>query len=565
MSFLLFFFPDNCWHDIVGRLRQLDQRFADPIEANFKESLEPDFFLPLFVGSAVGAVATCFRILRYFYMAEIVDRTLSTMIVGCGLLMLTIHLSVFLYSLAKRRSLKFILPYRLLATAYLVILGVVANFDNWWQASKLFGKNPDHLFPEGTGISSEDVLLLQMAFYGQLTLLGPISFRFAWIPPTTSGTAWAIIRWYLYARGEPLPSFQFGYFLAVCASGLFASFRLEALHREKWLAKYHVKVQEGRLQTQHQGVCRILTRFCDCLVQVGSDFTIIEPNEKFAALMMFDGGQRIQGANFCDYIHTKDRQSFREAAIKAMSVGTEYTEMLPIRLTDSHNRSFSVQVYYTCFRARNGQAGYLIGIVETQERLLVDSDFKIERPTLSEEGDYIDALQAHRRDPFNVESESSDWTPFDENSSKSWTTRSEEDSNEVSFTFIDDERLTLVHTSQLFSSLSGPHPVGESLLALVSNPQKVQNMCQHLGNTFYNAGQELEGLRLRFTEGIEYRLGACSIGTVTTTPEGNFGFHVKVDAVNVKTKARGFGHLSAAKQKPKVKGRIDKTRVSVSL
>ena len=105
----------------------------------------------------------------------------------------------------------------------------------------------------------------------------------------------------------------------------------------------------------------------DCLVLLGPDLEMMEPCPNLAAMLML-GRQQLRGSRFTDYLASGDDYDSFVAAMSRDVSEAEPSGILPLHLKDAFRRDIQVHAYYTSFYAEGSSRYHIVGIVEAQER-----------------------------------------------------------------------------------------------------------------------------------------------------------------------------------------------------
>jgi hypothetical protein len=89
--------------------------------------------------------------------------------------------------------------------------------------------------------------------------------------------------------------------------------------------------------------------------------------------MLMLGNKRVQGTFFSDYFASCHDRSYFVAAIGRDISESEPSGIMPLHLKDSQCREVQVHAYYTSFYAKDSSQYYIVGIVEAEERTVLDS------------------------------------------------------------------------------------------------------------------------------------------------------------------------------------------------
>jgi len=148
--------------------------------------------------------------------------------------------------------------------------------------------------------------------------------------------------------------------------------------------------------TQSRAVSNIIEALCDCIVDLGPDFRIVKPSPKLEQLFDSGGtqGNAFHGVAFVDFLaDEKEKERFCKALSTSSSMmekshvtelGQE-TALMHIRLCSSSGTPFDTTMVHTCFQDESGHTRYIVGIIETAERL---HDSRV-----AEEGVYISCME----------------------------------------------------------------------------------------------------------------------------------------------------------------------------
>lgn len=322
--------------------------------------------------------------------------------------------------------------------------------------------------------------------------------------------------------------FELVVILALTLFSLHGAYSSEMNTRARWLAQRQVETQQCLLSTQEQAVYRILERFCDCLIHLGACCTILEPTPRLSAMLLHTSGSSAQGKSLCDYFASEEDRSRFSEAVRRIALEVDCTEMLPLRMMDSHGRQFQVHAYCSCFQARLGDHRFLVGLVEAQERT-----------------ENLGELQASRAAPTIVGRSHAG----SENSSESgWESAPDSDIGEVAISFRDDTRLTLISCTTGFTALSGPFSVGESLADRISDPEDFDAWVQLVSKLFkcIESHRDLELCSpVARSSGISYKVRNCILDAVGVHHEGGLFIRVVFEGVRQRQHKRAPSNRKA--------------------
>jgi len=169
-----------------------------------------------------------------------------------------------------------------------------------------------------------------------------------------------VIRWgFASDNGHQL---DFGLLLGLTAVAWHGALHNEKASRKEFKAELVVESQKIELQNRETALQNILSLFCDCILTLDHDFTILEPISSLAStlatLLLYTDPKALQGKCFLDIM-----SSGKEACAAALRNLTSLplrAEMLPISLKDSHGLNCRVHACYTCLQSSNGNYMYVV-------------------------------------------------------------------------------------------------------------------------------------------------------------------------------------------------------------
>eukprot|EP00928_Gymnodinium_smaydae_P073296 TRINITY_DN5652_c0_g1_i2.p1 TRINITY_DN5652_c0_g1~~TRINITY_DN5652_c0_g1_i2.p1 ORF type:complete len:628 (-),score=60.37 TRINITY_DN5652_c0_g1_i2:173-1951(-) len=265
-----------------------------------------------------------------------------------------------------------------LMVAIITIPCLILPWANQWSAALLYGQDPNEVW--ATLPPAECIVVLAIeVLTTTICHHVPIRMVLKWIPPVCGFISFTVSMFYV---GPQFPELRSTYmFLLSCStiSALTGAKRNERIARQEFLAQGQVSTKQNQLERQHKSVSRILDRLCDGLVQLGHDFTILEPSARLGALLLHKDWRRMEGSCFCDYIGSaEESESFVKAVRanthcegsdgEACESETDIHGMVHLHLRDSSNRTFLVYAYHSSYSCQDGEWQHVVGIVEAQER-----------------------------------------------------------------------------------------------------------------------------------------------------------------------------------------------------
>lgn len=306
---------------------------------------------------------------------------------------------------------------------------------------------------------------------------------------------------------------------------LYGSYKIEAHLRQQWLAHRKIGMQQILMESQYEGVCRILNIVCDCILRIDSDGKILEPSARFAAILMQAGNHNLEGTCIYDYMADEAQiKVFKEMVIGS---GSQSAGMVHLTLKDVYGTVFSSDVYHTR-TVHNKDIEYLVGIVENRPR----EPYPMHNPSAND-----DSLSSGGtalvlgRLAEEVEEGGS--------SSVGSTGSGTFDVEEVAVEFLADAEagFPILSWSPGFASLIGQISEMQKLSRLLIHGEKKWNGCvQDMVNAFNNFCQNVivDDLTIRKPRSdIVYRIDATSLDFVGVrlSPEGDDDFDIVIRMV----------------------------------
>jgi len=239
----------------------------------------------------------------------------------------------------------------------------------------------------GDGLSEELEVVMVLTFMITLAcVVFPIRSHVLWLFPTF-GIGFFCSLTYVASSpwDETLPKIV-GYLCVMSVVAVWGGFRKEAYLRKEWLAQQEVEKQMDISEMHRQGFSHLLHRMSDCLLLLGPELEILDACPRLTAMLMLDGKKKVQGTFFSDYFASgHDRDSFVAAMGRDISE-TEPSGIMPLHLKDSCCRDVQVHAYYTSFYTKDGSRSFIVGIVEAEERKILDAVAPLAPPDKAERG-----------------------------------------------------------------------------------------------------------------------------------------------------------------------------------
>lgn len=362
----------------------------------------------------------------------------------------------------------------LVVTVACIGLTLLIGGGDWYTATYL-GFDPYEQFGRDVSVSDFFILVYVNATSAACCLVMPVRSHLSWIVPTWGSCLFCAMTLIIsspHPRSLPIVWFSL---CGLNALSVLGGVRNEARLRE-------VVKQQGISEKQRQAFSHVLNRFCDCLLQLGSDFTIMGPSQSFAAMLFLTHVTTLQGTCFCDHFASKDDH---DLFVAAMHGKYSEAELLPLHLKDAQGHEFQVHIYFASFNDPDGFPYYILGIVEARE----------EARSEIQENSY------GRRGLAAAPSE----------------TVAESDLSNISIVFDDSPSLKLFSCTPGFARVCGPVSDEEYLLDWISEREEFVKYVQCVGNHYLSMPQ-FEGLVLRppsaTRAGVEYSVKLCSLDAV---------------------------------------------------
>jgi len=343
-----------------------DQRFPASLESEFKQSLEAGFVTPIYIGAVLSILASIWN--QFLRGIDVTDPLLlfitskNMVVLFCSVAAILI---VSLRRLPARRLFHIDLEFLVVV---LGVVGLMANcFGCSWSAAQLFGKDPEEAFgPESRASEVIPIMIVNTVTIASCLAM-PLRSHLLWVLPTVGISMFCAVVCVMPPPYPPLLPELLLYAIALSGFSMFGGFRNEAHLRKEWLAERQILKQTDLSEKQRQGFSHLLKSLCDCLLQLGPNFEIMEPCPNLAAMLFLESGRSLEGSHFCDYIaSTADQDRFVKAMGKC-TADDEPAGILPLHLRDSQSREVQVHVYHTSFRDQDDLPCHIIGIAEAGE------------------------------------------------------------------------------------------------------------------------------------------------------------------------------------------------------
>mmetsp|Transcript_4380 Transcript_4380/g.9895 ORF Transcript_4380/g.9895 Transcript_4380/m.9895 type:complete len:552 (-) Transcript_4380:72-1727(-) len=538
---------------LVRFCKTLDQRFPASQECAFKQSLEPSFVVPMYTAAVASIAATLWS--QWSLGGRVTD-SVSLIIASKNICTVLLMLSLILALVLRRwiaRRLGFIdLEY---VSAVLVPIGLtIWSLGGKWYAAQLVGRDPRQFWGDWSGAGEINLVMKVIISTTFCCVLLPMRTHVSCAVSIFCISMFFVVT---LTTSSPYPENVFVLMFYLCCSSGFlmiAGSRQESHLRKEWLAQRQIEKQCDISEKQRQGFSHLLNRLCDCLLQLGPRFEIIEPCPNLAAMLFLTTGRPLQGSRFCDYLASEDDRDRFVAALGSNTSETESSGILPTHLRDAQSREVQVHIYYTSFHDKDGSLYHIIGIVEAGGRTSIGEP--VEEP-----GELCNAQKTHGRHSVLEDHESSD-----SESELALESVSGVDLEEVAVTLQDDDKFTVSSCTPAFAALCGPIGNGAHLKDCIVNTDDFTRRVQLCVNNFVD-NAHLGGLVLRTPSstkaGLEYVIHECNVEAVSGSrhPEYDqyqqFSLRLRLDHIQQRV-------YSATSERKKKKKRVAPTSTSMS-
>mmetsp|Transcript_131220 Transcript_131220/g.213611 ORF Transcript_131220/g.213611 Transcript_131220/m.213611 type:complete len:586 (-) Transcript_131220:28-1785(-) len=523
-----------CKHSIAVPLRcgkELGQRFPREEEAEYLGSLEHLFFCPVVAGAAATALLCSMASYSAYskLMAHTEDVDMFELVMVLSRVLCTISAVLMLLACLAKRTRCLRVRLEGLFLAFAAFLEVNICWFNAWHGCVLFGKDPQLVWPEWTPEAAEGSALLSMSTIVCVTcLIVPVRSHLSWIVLANGLASYTGVT---LICGSGAPAYLMSNLLSVAVlmmCTLYGSYKNEVHFRQEWCAHKKVVTQQNLLEDQYDGVCRILNLLCDCTVRLGPDLKFLEPNSRFAAMLMKRDGGSLMGRCIDDHIpNASDRERFGRLITGKKSLEdassqptTSISGMFHINFKDSMGTDFPVDIYHTCITNKEGSIEYLLGIVESSVR-------EPGPARVNQHLDHVAPLES-----TIIESVAASLTDSSDSSASSRDIfESASNLEEVAVNFLagSADGFPMLTCTPGFTHVLGPITDREDLLKFIMDDTRIKfarcvgDMC----NVFYNSCQNVVLENVVFSKPgswIDYRMDAISVDFVGISfPEDDSG------------------------------------------
>jgi len=469
----------------------IDQRFPARREILFKRSLESHFLFPGYVGAFGSTISA--------------SMNLSQSSIDLSDPLIALRDAAIIFNIAVSATAAMVLLMRnysawfksvnieLLSIVYACLLSVSYTVNSKWHLALLFGRDPHQVFGPDVVISEANMgfsIVCISTFFGMFL---PLRSHLSWMVHACGLTCFGVVS---FLAGSPYSKYfprLVGILSGLAIMNWMGGFRIEQHLRERWVARCQVEKQKGLTEKQHQAFSHLLNRLCDCLVHLGSDFSILEPCPHLTAMLFHADASSLQGKCFCDYLSSAEDQARFIAVMSTGSSEEEPAGILPLHLKDSQRRDVQVHAYYTCFHDQEGSPYYVVGIVEARTR--------VEATELEEEPG---VLRNAQKTSGQVGMQGRPGTLSEEHASENSQSESEltlefaqgDDLGEVALTVEVEDGFKIISCTPGFTALCGPAGDGADLCDEIVDGENFRRLVQKRVEDFVSK-QDLGELVLR--------------------------------------------------------------------
>eukprot|EP00928_Gymnodinium_smaydae_P039514 TRINITY_DN26988_c0_g1_i1.p1 TRINITY_DN26988_c0_g1~~TRINITY_DN26988_c0_g1_i1.p1 ORF type:complete len:564 (+),score=44.05 TRINITY_DN26988_c0_g1_i1:3-1694(+) len=352
-------------------LKRFDLRFPCEQEKEYRDSLDADFFLPGSCVTVFVSLVCCWNLYHTSLALASSDyKTISAVMKAINIAVIGMSVAAFVLGILKQKTNHFAsINSERVSLVYGSMVLLSEAIGNSWHLPLFFGERPELVFEGWNVKAQEGTLLLSIATWScGICLATPVRAHLSWIVAFVGLSALTFISVFAGSpHPEYLPSNASRLVLLMCLC-LRATYVSERNSRDEWIAQRTVKHQQVVIDQRDQAMSRILNTFCDCLLQIDSDHTILEPCQRLAAILFCQTRCDLQGSVFSEYLASdNDRANFSKA-IRTCNSLMDMTPMISVRLRDKTGVVFRASLYYTCFYDKEGKLRYLIGLAESEPR-----------------------------------------------------------------------------------------------------------------------------------------------------------------------------------------------------
>eukprot|EP00931_Biecheleriopsis_adriatica_P042705 TRINITY_DN24352_c0_g1_i5.p1 TRINITY_DN24352_c0_g1~~TRINITY_DN24352_c0_g1_i5.p1 ORF type:complete len:507 (+),score=62.06 TRINITY_DN24352_c0_g1_i5:44-1564(+) len=180
-----------------------------------------------------------------------------------------------------------------------------------------------------------------------------------------------IVPWIdFFSSGSVLP---LAYLHILFPVAMYGAYIQEANNREQWTSMRQVEIQQLSMKDHYAAALGLLSRLCDCVLQVDQQMCITEGSRALEAMLFLRTS--VEGRNLQEFCADADPD------LRFIQDGEPgHCNMRALRLKSSDGASFSVSCYAVQFQHPTGGTRYLIGMTENEQRAPMDHNSEAMQP-----------------------------------------------------------------------------------------------------------------------------------------------------------------------------------------
>eukprot|EP00931_Biecheleriopsis_adriatica_P042701 TRINITY_DN24352_c0_g1_i1.p1 TRINITY_DN24352_c0_g1~~TRINITY_DN24352_c0_g1_i1.p1 ORF type:complete len:507 (+),score=55.84 TRINITY_DN24352_c0_g1_i1:46-1566(+) len=181
-----------------------------------------------------------------------------------------------------------------------------------------------------------------------------------------------IVPWIdFFSSGSVLP---LAYLHILFPVAMYGAYIQEANNREQWTSMRQVEIQQLSMKDHYAAALGLLSRLCDCVLQVDQQMCITEGSRALEAMLFLRTS--VEGRNLQEFCADSDPD------LRFIQDGEPgHCNMRALRLKSSDGASFSVSCYAVQFQHPTGGTRYLIGMTENEQRAPMENRSEAIQPS----------------------------------------------------------------------------------------------------------------------------------------------------------------------------------------
>lgn len=260
------------------------------------------------------------------------------------------------------------LDWEMIGMSLLLVHLCALPFSSRWFAPLMYGMQPERVSNQDP---KDGELIMWQAIHAEVLvacLFCPLRTCVLWLGPLTGFTLF-VVNTEVLGSAFPESKPRSNLALLVCMVTCYWCARTnERQRRGRWLALQQVRHGEEELDRRYRATTRILCRFCDCVVHVGPDLQVLDPEPRFAAMLLHSPDEPLVGRSICEFVYSQRDRYALVQALRGRASSQDEDGVVHCQMKDAHGREFAVDASFACFRDSCGEPHYLIGIAEVEER-----------------------------------------------------------------------------------------------------------------------------------------------------------------------------------------------------